>query len=53
MLFLDGIYAVNKHGTSRFRGVKAPTSDELTQLTRQPGRFPSSRVGSNKAPGAI
>jgi len=33
MLFLDGIYADNKHGTSRFRRVKAPTSDELTQLT--------------------
>jgi len=33
MLFLDGIYADNKHGTSRFRWVKAPTSDELTQLT--------------------
>ena len=33
MLFLDGIYADNKHGTSRFRWVQAPTSDELTQLT--------------------
>jgi hypothetical protein len=33
MLFLDGIYADNKHGTSRFRRVKAPTSDEFTQLT--------------------
>ena len=33
MLFLDGIYADNKHGTSRFRWVKAPTSAELTQLT--------------------
>ena len=33
MLFLDGIYADNKHGTSRFHRVKAPTSDELTRLT--------------------
>ncbi len=33
MLFLDGVYIDNKHGTSRFRWVKAPTSDELTQLT--------------------
>jgi hypothetical protein len=33
MLFLDGIYADNKHGSSRFRWVKAPTSAELTQLT--------------------
>ena len=33
MLFLDGIYADNKHGSSRFHWVKAPTSAELTQLT--------------------
>ena len=33
MLFLDGIYADNKHGTSRFRRVKAPTNDEITQLS--------------------
>ncbi len=33
MLFLDGVYADNKHGTSRFRRVKAPTNDELIQLT--------------------
>ena len=33
MLFLDGIYADNKHGSSRFRWVKASTSAELTQLT--------------------
>ena len=33
MLFLDGIYAGNKHETLQFRWVKAPTSDELTQLT--------------------
>ena len=33
MLFLDGAYIDNKHGTSRFRWLKAPTSDELTQLT--------------------
>jgi hypothetical protein len=29
MLFLDGIYADNKHGTSRFRWVKAPTAMNL------------------------
>jgi len=33
MLFLDGVYVDNKHGSSRFRWVKAPTSDELSQLT--------------------
>ncbi len=33
MLFLDGVYADNKHGTSRFWRLKAPTGDELTQLT--------------------
>lgn len=33
MLFLDGVYADNKHGTSRFRWLKAPTSDELARLT--------------------
>jgi len=34
MLFLDGVYVDNKHGSSRFRWVKAPTSAELAQLTR-------------------
>jgi hypothetical protein len=33
MLFLDGVYAGNKHGSSGFRWLKAPSSDELTQLT--------------------
>ena len=33
MLFLDGVYADNKHGTAGFRWLKAPTNDELTQLT--------------------
>jgi len=33
MLFLDGVYADKKHGASGFRWLKAPTSDELTQLT--------------------
>jgi hypothetical protein len=35
MLFLDGVY-IDSAGRSRarFRWVKAPTSDELTQLTR-------------------
>ena len=33
MLFLESVYADNKHGTSRFRRVKAPTNDELIQLT--------------------
>ena len=33
ILFLDGVYINNKHGNSRFRWVKAPTSDQLTQLT--------------------
>jgi hypothetical protein len=35
MLFLDGVYVDGANGTAaRFRWVKAPTSDELTQLTR-------------------
>jgi hypothetical protein len=33
MLFLDGVYIDNKRGTSRFCRVKAPTNNELTQLT--------------------
>ena len=33
MLFLDGVYIEDKYGTSRFRRVKAPTSDELSKLT--------------------
>jgi len=33
MLFLDGVYIDNQHGSSRFRWVKALSSDELTQLT--------------------
>jgi hypothetical protein len=32
MLFLDGVYIDNKHGTSRFYWVKAPTCEELTKL---------------------
>jgi hypothetical protein len=31
--FLDGVYADNKHGTSGFHRLKAPTNDELIQLT--------------------
>ncbi len=34
MLFLDGVYADQSDGSTRFRWVKAPTSAELTQLTR-------------------
>jgi len=34
MLFLDGVYIdIADRSRARFRGVKAPTSDELTQLT--------------------
>jgi len=32
MLYLDGVYIKDKYGTSRFRRVKAPTSDELFRL---------------------
>jgi len=32
MLFLDGLYVDRPDGTVRFRWVKAPTSQELTQL---------------------
>jgi hypothetical protein len=35
MLFLDGVYGDDNTGSAaRFRCVKAPTSAELTQLTR-------------------
>ena len=33
MLFLDGVYVDDAGSTARFRWVKAPTDDELTQLT--------------------
>ena len=33
MLFLDGVYIEDNYGASRFRRVKAPTSDELSRLT--------------------
>jgi hypothetical protein len=34
MIFLDGIYLADVHGSpARFRWVKAPTSEDLTQLT--------------------
>ena len=34
ILFLDGVYVDRTHGSgTRFRRVRAPTSDELTQLT--------------------
>jgi len=33
MLFLDGVYANNKHGTSGFHRLSAPTNDELSRLT--------------------
>lgn len=32
MLFLDGVYAENKQGTSRFYRVKAPAPEELASL---------------------
>jgi hypothetical protein len=43
MLFLDGVYADRSEGSARFRWVKEPTSQELTQLAhaiaRRVGRF--------------
>ncbi len=33
MLFLDGVYVGEAASSTRFRLVKEPTSDELTQLT--------------------
>ena len=43
MLFLDGVYVDHPNGTARFRWVKAPTSQELTQLAHtiahRVGRF--------------
>jgi hypothetical protein len=35
-LFLDGVYVERPDGSLRFRWVKAPTSAELTRLTRSP-----------------
>ena len=32
MLFLDGVYVDRPDGAARFRWVKAPTTEELTQL---------------------
>ena len=43
MLFLDGVYVERPGGSARFRWVKAPTSQELTQLAHtiahRVGRF--------------
>jgi hypothetical protein len=43
MLFLDGVYVERPDGSTRFRWVKAPTSQELTQLAHtiahRVGRF--------------
>jgi hypothetical protein len=43
MLFLDGVYVDRLNGTARFLWVKAPTSQELTQLAhtiaQRVGRF--------------
>jgi hypothetical protein len=43
MLFLDGVYVTRPDGSTRFRWVKAPTGQELTQLahtlTHRVGRF--------------
>lgn len=43
MLFLDGVYIDHPNGAARFRWVKAPTSQEITQLvhtiTQRVGRF--------------
>jgi hypothetical protein len=41
MLLLDGVYVEQPNGTARFRWVKAPTSQELTQLAHTIAR----RVG--------
>jgi hypothetical protein len=42
MLFLDGVYIDRADGSVRFWQVKAPTSEELTQLTNRIAH----RVGS-------
>ena len=43
MLFLDGVYVERPNGTARFRWVKSPTGQELTQLAHtiahRVGRF--------------
>lgn len=43
MFFLDGVYVDRLNGTARFRWVKAPTGQELTQqahtIAQRVGRF--------------
>jgi len=43
MLFLDGVYIDRSDGSARFRWIKAPTREELTQLAHtiasRVGRF--------------
>ena len=34
MLFLDGVYVDRLDGSARFRSVRSPTSQELTQLAQ-------------------
>ena len=41
MLFLDGVYADNKHATSAFHRLKAPTNDELISTLVAPSRLSS------------
>ncbi len=44
MLFLDGVYVDRPDGAARFRWVKAPTTEELTQLNRVRMSLPASKT---------
>ena len=54
MLFLDGVYVVCPDGSARFRWIKAPSNQELTQLAHtiahRVGRFLNARVYRNGIP---
>jgi hypothetical protein len=53
MLFLDGVFVDGVNGSARrFRWVKAPTRDELTQLTLIPFSTRGPLSGAPRAVGA-
>ena len=48
MLFLDGVYAQNNRGKTRFHRVKAPTVDELVNATPKPRLFAAETIHGQK-----
>ena len=51
MLFLDGVYIEDKYGVTRFRRVKAPTSDELSRLTHTIAQLSTQRQTQGRGVG--